>query len=29
MRISVSKSLRTLAEELPELKESFDNDETE
>lgn len=29
MRISVSKSLRTLAEELPELKESFDNIENE
>ncbi len=29
MRISVSKSLRTLAEELPELKESLDNLESE
>jgi hypothetical protein len=28
MRISVSKSLRTLAEELPELKETLDNNET-
>ena len=26
MRISVSKSLRTLAEELPDIKESFDNE---
>jgi hypothetical protein len=29
MRISVSKSLRTLAEELPEVKESLDNIENE
>ena len=27
MRISVSKSLRTLAEELPEIKETFDSEE--
>ncbi len=29
MRISVSKSLRTLAEELPEVKESIENNESE